>query len=507
MVETSGKNLSSSSPSSEQQWQEFITNATMFAGQTSEHVLQGVNPGGVYQAIWCRDASYILGDWFLSGNSQGVIQQIYQIWNHQISPNTERLVYGRGSPELKFSAKAGGLDIQKKFEGALPTTIYQIGFSEVYGKNPDIDSTALMIGTSSYILARVYEKKGGGGREGVGGGDSTSTVASEHSSDYVTSLLSKVGITDPSYVTEFVVPRMLKAVEYLQSRDIDNDGLLEQSHNEDWMDTALRAGKIVYSQGCWIFGLIHLSVLLSKLGRGTDATRMTRLADKAIDAVNQKLWSEEDGTYMDIQTIGSDNNPDSDESSGNDKTYRLLTQDVTYYLTAATANTVNDSFEDITLFPLYIDRLKQMLHKEPQEKNRPQREISEIHRRRAISTLDAIKKRVWKDKWPLVTEGELRKTGPWPLKPYQYHNHTFWPWTTGIEMLARSRFNQVEECNILLSKLTSKDKKNVAVHTFYEWINPITDEGGGAYPFRTGISTVRLAITDLVQKIRTKRFA
>jgi hypothetical protein len=147
MVET-GNNLSSSSPSLEQQWQDFITNATIFAGQTSEHVLQGINPGGVYQAIWCRDASYILGDWFFSGNSQGVLQQIYQIWNHQISPNRERLVYGRGSPELKFSAKAGGLDIQKKFEGALPTTIYQIGLSEVYGQNPDIDSTALMIGTS-----------------------------------------------------------------------------------------------------------------------------------------------------------------------------------------------------------------------------------------------------------------------------------------------------------------------------------------------------------------------
>jgi hypothetical protein len=31
--------------------------------------------------------------------------------------------------------------------------------------------------------------------------------------------------------------------------------------------------------------------------------------------------------------------------------------------------------------------------------------------------------------------------------------------TTGVEMLARSRFNQVEECNILLSKLTSNDKR------------------------------------------------
>jgi hypothetical protein len=36
---------------------------------------------------------------------------------------------------------------------------------------------------------------------------------------------------------------MLKAVEYLTRRDYDKDGLLEQSYNEDWMDTALRTGK------------------------------------------------------------------------------------------------------------------------------------------------------------------------------------------------------------------------------------------------------------------------
>ena len=140
----------------------------------------------------------------------------------------------------------------------------------------------------AYILARAPRQEKS---KEEGKGDA---VASEHSADYVTSLLSKVGITDPSNVIEFVVPRMLRAVEYLEIRDVDNDGLLEQSHNEDWMDTALRAGKIVYSQGCWIFGLIHLSVLLSKIGKSTDATRITRLADKAIEAVNQKLWSKED---------------------------------------------------------------------------------------------------------------------------------------------------------------------------------------------------------------------
>jgi glycogen debranching enzyme len=478
---------SSSSSSSADSWEGFIAQATMFANLTSEHVLQGINPGGVYQAIWCRDASYILRDWFHSGNFQGALQQIHQIWDHQIAPHRDKIVYGRGSPNLKFSANAGGVDIQKKFEGALPTTIYQIGFSEVYGRNPDIDSTALMIGTSSFILASAPDQEKSKKEDGL-----TSNVASEHSADYVTSLLSKVGMTEPSSVIEFVVPRMLKAVEYLESRDIDNDGLLEQGHNEDWMDTALRAGKIVYSQGCWIYALVNLSVLLLKLGKRREATRISRLADNAIDAVNQKLWSKEDGTYIDIVQ-------GEDSSNGYDKIYRLLTQDVTYFLIALTANTVNDSFKHI------VQQREKRLQEQAQEKYEPIK-ISELYHQRAISTLDAIKKRVWKDKWPLVTEGELPKTGPWPLKPYQYHNHTFWPWTTGMEMLARSRFNQVEECSILLSKLTSRDKKSVGIHTFYEWINPITDEGAGAYPFRTGISTVRLAIADLIQKIRTKHY-
>ena len=43
-----------------------------------------------------------------------------------------------------------------------------------------------------------------------------------------------------------------------------------------------------------------------------------------------------------------------------------------------------------------------------------------------------------------------------------------------------------------------KRQKNVAAHTFYEWINPITDEGGGAYPFRTGISAYRVAAFEII---------
>ena len=55
-------------------WKTFANRAGKFIQKTQEYVLQGIDPGGVYRAIWARDASYILKDWFLSGNLQGVLQ-------------------------------------------------------------------------------------------------------------------------------------------------------------------------------------------------------------------------------------------------------------------------------------------------------------------------------------------------------------------------------------------------------------------------------------------------
>jgi hypothetical protein len=292
-------------------------------------------------------------------------------------------------------------------------------------------------------------------------------------------------MTDPLNVVEFVVPRMLTAIEYLFSRDIDNDGLLEQNHNEDWMDTVLRAGKIVYSQACWILALSNLDSLLSQLGRDDESNKIARLADKAIKAVDQNLWSEEDSCYLDIQETPHLGGP-----------YRTLTQDVSLYLVAIIENTINES--------LKVTRRKhngQVAEEEEVEVEQTGSTIldQDLYERSNL-TLDAIRARAWKEKWPLVTEVELKATGPWNLKPYQYHNQTFWPWTTGIEMLARSRFDRIEECNILFSKLASEGHPHM--HAFYEWVNPITDQPDGSFPFRTGISGIRIAIVDILEKIK-----
>ena len=433
------------------QWDNFVLKAGLFLDKTHEHVIQGIDPGGCYKAIWCRDAAYILRDWFMFGNVDAALQQASLIWSHQIVPGREKLVYGRGSPEMKFAPEPVPQGNQERFQGALPTTIYQEGYSEVYGRNPDIDSTALMISTTSYMLARILKN-----------GSLTSPGADNPAAEHV------VAGIGPETVRP-LVQRMLAAVDYLAGRDSDGDGLLEQDYNEDWMDTALRAGKIVYSQACWILALKDLSALLAITEKNGHAGKVRGMAKNAIRAAEEYLWSEHDSCYLDKHHTGND-----EKSSG------ILTQDVAMYFIAVTdpcrngaAGSFGDELADI------VDR--------------------QLTYARANRALDAIKSRVWKNSRPLVTEVELRRTGPVAIRPYYYHNQTFWPWTTGIEMLARGRLDRFEECDILLTALVKEQQLHN--HAFYEWVDPMTNEGNGAFPFRTGLSAVRIAISEILGRL------
>ncbi|NAL78821.1 amylo-alpha-1,6-glucosidase, partial [Nitrososphaera sp. AFS] len=225
----------------------------------------------------------------------------------------------------------------------------------------------------------------------------------------------------------------------LISCDKDGDGLLEQNHNEDWMDTILRSGKIVYSQACWLLALFDFAALLGKLGRQKEVKNLNKLARKTIQAVEQKLWSNEDGCYIDMQDGYPTRIPN-----------RILTQHVSLHLVAVTQSKTNDSII-----------ISHQLNKEDRRLLQLQKVNEDDLHRRAISTLNSIRNRLWNENWPLVTEVELKASGPWVLKPYQYHNQTFWPWISGIEMLARSRFDQMEECKKLLSKM---DSEKIHIH-------------------------------------------
>jgi hypothetical protein len=452
----------------------FSSKAKLFLKNTESFVREGVNPGDYYKAVWCRDASYILKDWFLAGDLGGTMQAIHFIWSHQIEPGKEKIVFGRGSPDMNFLSQVANRKEEKQFEGALPSTIFD-DFSEVYAKNPDIDSTALMVSTTSWILDNYL--RAGLLAETSGKEEKQRKARLSPKTRTKESSLARLS---PKEVIEFSVPRMERAIGYLKTRDQDKDGLLEQDHNEDWMDTVLRAGKIVYSQACWILALTNLSSLLLELEKKHEADRMARLADAAILAVEKHLWSDVEGCYMDKQV-----------SHHLGREYKTLTQDVALYIVAVTEKTVHDT----------LGSLAGRNKRGAKTSRRPIRSKAEftsdgVMHGRAVKTLDAIENRIWKDRWPLVTEAEMKTTRPWILKPNEYHNRTFWPWTTGIEMLARSRLKQFGDCNTLLSFLTlGKQAKTLA---FYEWVNPLNGKGSGAHPFRTGISTIRVSLIDIL---------
>jgi glycogen debranching enzyme len=502
-------------------WIPFFREADSFLEKTAEYVHLGINPGDYYKAIWTRDAAFILKDQFLTGDTYNVLRSLYFIWAHQIDLNDEKIIYGRGSPELEFTIQTADKGTKERFKGALPSTIYHNqGFSEVYARNPDIDSTALMVSTTSWILD-AYLKAGlysyyenlpewaSASSPPHPSSPPESAARPLSSADYKqqssyldnkSSALYELEkpplkvISKPMELIEFLVPRMLAAINYLAGRDIDGDGLLEQGYNEDWMDTALRAGKIVYSQASWILAVSDFSSLLYEIGKKSTARRLMTMAERTVNAVEEKLWSEEDDAYVDLRYNEVDDKPDVvSNGSDNYNEQRMLTQDISLYLVSVTENTLNDILSMRFKSDNDDPRADE---KKGQEKIRP-RTPNKIIEQRAALTLEAIRNRIWMDSlWPLITETELKRTGPRPLDPNQYHNHTFWPWITGIEILARSRFRRYAECNELLSALTRTSHPQILA--YYEWVNPITGKGGGAFPFRTGISTIRVALTDIL---------
>jgi hypothetical protein len=71
----------------------FSQSLVKYIEKTEDHVIQAPNPGGYYTGLWCRDSSYILKDWFLSGRIQEALEQILVIWSHQLgSANNDRIV-------------------------------------------------------------------------------------------------------------------------------------------------------------------------------------------------------------------------------------------------------------------------------------------------------------------------------------------------------------------------------------------------------------------------------
>ncbi len=437
----------------------IIGNLRDFLSVTEKYTSQNTEPGDYYKAVWCRDAAYILKDQFLSGHSTAVLDQLKNIWNKQIGTNSTKLIYGRGSPKTSFTPLNAESDVIGNFYGALPTTIFD-NFSEIYALNPDIDSTALMIYVSTWILTNMM-------RDSVDKSEKVSATVTE--------------------LTEYLTPFLYRGIDYLTSRDEDNDGLLEQDHNEEWMDTVLRDGKVVYSQACWLMALTSFANLLFVRGKEDEAQRLRHMASELVDSIENNMWSEEAKCYVGLN---------SDKLQGNDSE-GILYQDIVFYAFAMTEMLphIVPNFSNIRQFDM-----------DPKHKNRSLADDKKALKikERLILALGSLKNRIWLQDIPLVTERPLLKTGPWILQSNEYHNYTHWPWITAVELLTRFRFGQTDECNLLLSNLfnrNGKNKKSDHDNIFYEWLNPTTKTGGGAYPFRTGISAYRVTSFEMMSKV------
>jgi hypothetical protein len=84
----------------------------------------------------------------------------------------------------------------------------------------------------------------------------------------------------------------------------------------------------------------------------------------------------------------------------------LHTFSETVFYVAITENTMNDSLK---------------VTKNHNVEEAETRILDENVHNRSSRTLDAIRMRAWKEKWPLVTEVELKSTGPWILKPFAFY--------------------------------------------------------------------------------------
>ncbi|PIU68163.1 MAG: hypothetical protein COS84_01555 [Armatimonadetes bacterium CG07_land_8_20_14_0_80_40_9] len=334
------------------------------------HVSKSLSPGGWYKGIWARDAMHIVRGLSAIKEYKKAKEIVEEVSNYQLGEKTRKnykIVRGRGSKNLGYKPREADAEFRSINDGAIPTTIYPNNRIEIYAENPDIDSTALWIIAACECALRTNDL------------------------DFSRRNHNKIS----------------KALTWLSSRDIDRDFLLEQGENEEQADCLRRRGKVVFSQALWFSAVdkvLKLEEFLNQKGR---ALELKDLKEKIRGAINEKLWLEAEGYYVDY----IDGKPD----------YKL-NQDTSFLITFGIAPN---------------DRAKTMLNK-----------MEEV---------------LWNEYGAVNVLPPYEETGPLKLKPGMYLNSAVWPWICGYEISARFAVRDFEKANELL--------KRVLPYYPYEWID------------------------------------
>lgn len=226
-----------------------------------EHVSESFFPGGVYKDLWARDAMHITRGLIAIKEYKKAKDILEELAKYQLGEKIAdyKIVRGRGSENLGYKARVVDIEFVLENDGALPTTIYSNETLEIYGENPDIDSTALwIIEACEYVLG-----------------------------------------TDDLDFAKRNYGKIIRAFKWLKRRDIDGDSLLEQGENEDQQDCLRRRGKVTFSQALWFQAVNKLSRLEKFLNHKDKAFELKDLMAKIRKAINEKLWLKSKGYYAD----------------------------------------------------------------------------------------------------------------------------------------------------------------------------------------------------------------
>ena len=340
-------------------------------GELVKHASKSFFPGGWYKGLWARDAMHIARCLIALKEYKKAKEIIEELSNYQLGEELTKeykIKRGRGSKYLGYKAKEVDLEFILKNSGAIPTTIYPNKTIEIYAENPDIDSTALWIIGACECALRTNDL------------------------DFAKRNYDKIS----------------RALRWLKLRDVDGDFLLEQGENEDWADCLERKGEVVSTQALWFEAVNKIAELEEFLNQKDRALELKDLKEKIKKAINEKLWLDAEGYYVD-------------------------------YIDEKLTNKLNQDASLVIAFGIAPnDRAKTML--------------------------DRMEEVLWNGYGALNVFPPYKETGPLKLKPGTYLNSAIWPWICGYEILARFTVGDREKAYELLKK--------VLPYYPYEWVNP-----------------------------------
>ncbi len=359
-------------------------------------------PGPTYLGIWARDTGVAALGLHRLGRCDLSAELLRRYWSYQITEESDpqTFVFRNKCFASWTDADSFGPSPRQLLAevGAFPTSVYietpdfPAGTREIYGARADLDGACWLI----IALHDYYSHSG-----------------------------------DVELLRE-LAPRVLRAVRYLNSRDMDGDHLLEQGPNEDWADTLLRRGNVSYTQAVWFRCLQAAGHIASAVGDDRHAAVYFQKSEAVRGAIDATLMSEHG-----------------------------------YYVNALDRDTVSlrRSLDTALLVAFGV--------------------ADEVRGRGVLDMLATLDGPFG----PAVIEpGYIpAETGPSKYPPGQYQNEGMWPWIASYAALAWAKIGERERARSVIASALE-----IRPRTVHEWVDTLNGERHHA-DFATGAGALAWA--------------